>query len=398
MKKRILSFVLAAMMVVMVFVIPTTVAGAVSNNYSYKFADTDIRNYVDGQVFDVAAKGESDKAPRMDGVISEGEYAVAGSIPRETNPDKALASLPISFAVRNGYLYVAFKYEGEKQQAAIQYDIGVLQDHRSDGAYSRKQVTWKIDDTTGDAAHLLKVPGTNVWAGHDNHKTTGKDSGVGKATMDSDYFLVDMKHGPDGTYEAKFDIAAFYNVFENSCRGNDIYDTPCMSVAFFYDVDAKTEVGQTHYAFPIAGGAKIDSDCSVGWTPATVIIPEVTLKRVAKKGIGIGELGTDPRNAVEGQLAKVEKYADIAPVMDGVINKDEYTVANHSFKTDINKAGFEELLMNYAVSDDGFFYMAFSYKATEHKSIIIQPGISGNNLATMTSRGGVTLNPDGTFK
>ena len=63
MKKRILSILLAVMMIVPMFAMPTTVSAAVSNNYSYNFEDKDIRNAVEGQAFDVTAQGEAETAP-----------------------------------------------------------------------------------------------------------------------------------------------------------------------------------------------------------------------------------------------------------------------------------------------------------------------------------------------
>ena len=391
MKKRILSFVLVAMMVVSVFVLPTSVAGAVSNNYSYKFEDTDIRNYVDGQVFDIAAVGEAEVAPVMDGVISEGEYTVSGVIPKRIpKADGTHAELPVHFAIKDQYLYAAFKYEGETKQVSIQYELGVVQDHRSDGAYSRCRPQWKSDDSLGNNGYLLRIPGENTFSS-------------GGYSVNSALLLVDKCHNADGTYEVKVDMAAVNNVFENSCRGNGIYNTPIFTFAFFYDVSKESSDEQPMYSFPITP-VKIDSKDNVSVIPASIIIPQRSLDIIREKNIGVGEeLGSDLRNMFEGQLVKLEDYAEVLPALDGIVNYGEYTVTNHSFKPTFVEGGaankvVDEMFLSYSMSENGYLYCAISYEDTDHRNIIIQPGIGTNNMATHTSRHGVRFYTDGTFK
>ena len=380
MKKRILSFVLVAMMVVSVFVLPTSVAGAVSNNYSYKFEDTDIRNYVDGQVFDIAAVGEAEVAPVMDGVISEGEYTVSGVIPKRSGTAE-LASLPVHFAIKGQYLYAAFQYAGETAQTSIQYELGVVQDHRSDGAYSRCRPKWNKDNTIGNNGTLIRLPGTNGWQ-------------KGGCSVNSSLLLVDKCHGTDGVYEVKVDMAAVYNVFESSSRNVGIYDTPIFTFGFFYDLGGSK---QTQYAIPITA-VKIDSTDNVSVVPLTLIIPQTSLEVIREKNIGIGEFGKDGRNMVEGQLSRLEDYAEVLPALDGIVNDGEYTITNYVFEPTAGVSEkYSDYRLSWSMSENGYLYCAISFKSDEHKSIIVQPGICNDNLATSYSRHGFTLYTDGTY-
>ncbi len=400
MKKRILSILLAALMIVpMICALPITASAAVSNNYSYKFEETDVRNAVAGQVFDVAAKGESVTAPTIDGSIGTGEYAVSGTIGRNTyeGATAPVENLPVNFAVKDGYLYIAFKYPSEDVQKDIQFDIGVLQDERTDGAWSRKQVTWKRDNTTGDHSYLLKKPGTTAWQAWSN-------------AMDSDVFLLE-KAWSNGTYEAKFDLREYYEVFANSCRGEGIYETPCVSVAIWYsagntvgdhDGNAETpntlkyedQIGQTHYAYKVSN-LKINSDVSTGWIPATVIIPAESLAVIAKDKRAISAtVGGDYINAIAGQLLDNGRvYSDVVPTVDGTVNTSEYSASQvytgNTYTTD------GKMTLSYSVGKDGLVYVALQYKEAAHAPMLVQPGLVVNNGVVLQSRTGVTLNTNG---
>ena len=110
MKKRILSILLAALMVmsVVTIVLPTTVSAAVSNNYSYKFESTDARNYVVGQVVDIGVNGEAAVAPAMNGSLAA--YQVSTEFESSSG-----STMPVYYAVKDGYLYAAIVANDTKQ-------------------------------------------------------------------------------------------------------------------------------------------------------------------------------------------------------------------------------------------------------------------------------------------
>ena len=91
MKKRILSVLLAVVMVAAVFVVPTSVSAADDSAwYSYEFEENDIRNHVAGQVVDLGVTGEVASVPVMDGEIGDDEYSATSFIPRRTASLKKL--------------------------------------------------------------------------------------------------------------------------------------------------------------------------------------------------------------------------------------------------------------------------------------------------------------------
>ena len=155
MKKRILSFLLAAMMVVSIFVMPTSAtegASSVPNTYSYKFDNTDARNYVEGQVIDFGE--ESATAPAMNGDLTA--YGKT-----QTFSTAAGATLPVYYAIKDGYLYVAVKTT-DAQQVGVQFDVGVQQYSSSDMINSRVSLPWKADNTLGGMASHIKYPQQGV--------------------------------------------------------------------------------------------------------------------------------------------------------------------------------------------------------------------------------------------
>ena len=166
--KRILSILLAALMVVSIFVMPTSAAGSgktTSTGYTFDFEDADIRNYVDGQVFDLGWK-EAATAPTVDGIVEDDEYTLSGTFIRNLNDaitDGCPDELPVHMAVKNGYLYIALNFEGyEGERQDIQLDVGIGNTHLGEGAYNRTRIISKADGTFGGNAPLIWEAGTGV--------------------------------------------------------------------------------------------------------------------------------------------------------------------------------------------------------------------------------------------
>ena len=106
MKKRILSILLAVLMIVPMFTFATTVSAADETTwYSYDFEDRDIRNYAAGQVLDLGVVGEAAVEPKLDGEIGDDEYQHQTTFPRLSNVAKAPANMPVWYAVKGEYLY-----------------------------------------------------------------------------------------------------------------------------------------------------------------------------------------------------------------------------------------------------------------------------------------------------
>ena len=392
MKKRILSILLAVMMIVPMFAMPMSVSAIASGEYSYKFEEKDARNAVAGQVIDVAATGECATAPTIDGKATAGEYTNSATFKLRTKvgSNTPEATIPVQIAVKGGYLYVYFEYADETRQKNIQYDIGVAQTHRSDTAWSRKQATWNSDNTTGDHSWLMTPHGKSNWLAWTN-------------TMDTDVFLIEKAW--DKGYEAKFDLRSYYQLFANSARGDGIYETPCVTLAIWYNVDNTVssgalkypdEPGQAHYAFPYGGNLTIDSEVTTTWVPATIIIPEESRALIAQDKRAISAtVGGDYINSAANQMINNGRvYSDVLPVVDGTVNDNEYSAVMEY--NGVDKATDKKMKMYYSVGRNGLVYLALTFKTDAAQQVLVQPGLVVNNGPMMQSRGGVTLKTDGT--
>ena len=143
MKKRILSILLAAMMLVTIFVMPTSVSAAGAPSYSWNgFEADDVRTHrADlGQVIDIGAKGEVAAAPTMDGTLASGEYTVATTLVKLSNKD---ITIPAYFAAKDGYLYVAIDSSDFVTSAnfkGVQFELGVASSYTSESTWNRLSV------------------------------------------------------------------------------------------------------------------------------------------------------------------------------------------------------------------------------------------------------------------
>ena len=402
MKKRILSFLLATMMVLTTLVvlpISVSAAGTMSSPYTYEFEDLDARNIADGQVFDVAAFGEAATEPDVtDGIISEGEYTISGTYNHAEqgaykNSDP---TIPVSFAVKGKYLYIAFTAPASaigNDRVAIQYDIGVSNNHKSYKAYDRVKAQIYADgETIKEGGYFFGSPNLSGYI-----YTTVEDSTAegflqdeynfwkGKKSLDPTVLLVDAGFNKDaGTYEAKFDLSYYYQFFLTTPEGKDVYQHPIVTASVWYDVLATSP---THYCYKPTT-ANIDCLRSVGWVPATIIIPDSSLFAIKNS---IGKLGYDYRNGVAGQMAELTTYASTLPdVTDGVVVPTEYQIQNHLIDSSVTKHAVGDIYANYSVGNDGYLYAGFYYTLAESASApskwLFQSGLEFNSSMVVYSR------------
>ena len=398
MKKRILSILLAVMMVVpmLTMAIPVSAAG-VSNNYSYKFEAEDARNFVEGQVLDLGNAGEAETAPAMNGELS----AYQGS---KTLTSSGKNTYQSYYAVKDGYFYVAVETDDD-QRLGAQFAIGVSQYASSDGALSRLSFNWNQNGNFA-LSRYLKFPqpskegskyvnrGTE-WV-YNSTETVIAQPATGAADFEPEYTF------NKGVYEFKINILALYRYFDASVRRDGIYETPCLTFFFVHNLNntegtnantQKAYEGQTFYYSAVGVKCSIDYEGeNVGSLPATIIIPKESLAEVQRKSkdssiIGaVGASGTDHRNWAVNQYNALGVYDNTAPKLDGVIDPGEYTKTNDSLYLAGNTANANGSI-SFSLTEDGYMYIAGRVPgANQDTKLQIGVGLVNNSGGLMTSR------------
>ena len=373
MKKRILSILLAVMMVVpmLTMAIPVSAAG-VSNNYSYKFEAEDARNYIEGQVVDLGAIGEAVVAPAMNGELTAYQTSKV-FVEKEGN------ELTVHYAVKDGYLYAAL-VTNDTEPKTNQFDIGLSQYASSDTISSRLRLKWQADGNLSWGGALIKYPEQGVEGTKYADKVNGDwaSTDLGYSTgFKAEAFIVDKKF-TNGIYEIKLNISSFYRFYFYTVRGEGIYETPCMTMFFFYDLYDGNEV--PYFAgFPDAGHTIGGSSCVAYNYPVTIILPQETLEYVnGQRGV-TGELGLDWRNAVENQLSKLDKYATSPSQIDGTVDGND----NYSVVKKLEGANVDDVTLRSAITEDGFVYLAVTYPeaADSTNKVQFEVGLCNNTAA-----------------
>ena len=398
--KRILSILLAAMMVVSlaVMLVPVSAADAaeVPNDYSFKFEDVDARNQTADQVFDLAAKGEIEGDIVIDGVVDT-LYGDAYTLKKTvgTAASNGPATMKAYLAVKAGTLYIAID-TGLDAKCQIRVMPGLWADETSGSGYSRAQFTQKPDGSIAEKDSLTAVKNVHI----NNASSKSQYCWV-------DDFLVDFDGDGnrnnnvvwnEGVYEMAIDIGGIYNIFA-SLMPDFSWDNPCMALSVYLLKTAGTPVDNSHALYGVSPQECKDkgenNKLKIGNTEVgdfigyTIILPETSLEYVKENYRGtVGELGTDWRNAIEGQLAVVEDYADRAPVVDGIVDANEYTTAH-----DVTEA----IKANYAVNG-GYFYASFTYAEETFSDLLFEPFLAVNASGNFTlSKTSATLKTDGSF-
>ena len=398
--KRILSILLAAMMVVSlaVMLVPVSAADAaeVPNDYSFKFEDVDARNQTADQVIDLGAIEEVEGDIVIDGVIDE-VYSDAYTLKKTvgTASSDGPATIKVHFAIKDGALYVALD-TGLELRSKLRLMLGLWNDENSGSGYSR---IWFDQSVAG----VVSEKQTNE---------IRKDVKLNNSTGGSQYgwaddYLIDHDGDgnrdnnivwKDGVYEMAFEIGAFYKTYASHVPDFS-WDNPCMHLSVYLLKDTSSNVTTSHALYAVSpqeckdrgenGKLKIGSAEVGDFMGYTIILPEFALEYAKENSRGtVGELGTDWRNAIEGQLAVVEDYADRAPVVDGIVDANEYTTAH-----DVTEA----IKANYAVNG-GYFYASFTYAEETFSDLLFEPFLAVNASGNFTlSKTSATLKTDGSF-
>ena len=364
MKKRILSLLLAVMMVVTVLVIPASAEGeTLPNDYSFKFEDVDARNQTADQVIDFGYKGESKVDIVVDGEIDEA-YTTYGEVRTfkriTTGSSVGPETAEVYFAVKDGFLYVAID-SGLDTQTKLRAMPGIFADETSGSGQTR---VWLDYNTNGTLTTLASATANKDIAMNTSYKI--------QQVTTADY-MKDITWKA-GVFEMKIDIGAVYKLFA-SWLTDFSWDNPCMTFSFWF-LKAGPVAANTLYGIKPAdckdaadGKLTIGSTAVSDFIPYTIIIPEKTVKYVRANYAGvIGAVGTDWRNAIDGQLARVEDYATTAPNVNGTVASNEYTTT-HSLPNGITA--------NYAVHG-GFLYAAFTYEEATHSAAYFEPFLMSN--------------------
>ena len=149
MKKRILSILLAVMMVVPMFATPVSATEGAETIYSYiGFIDADVRTIAadKGQVVDLGFVGAATTEPVVDGVIGNGEYTKSNTM---THHDNAEKWVDVNYAVYGDYLYIAVDTANSGRdintRSSVQYDIGIAASGSAEATWNRLGITVGAD-------------------------------------------------------------------------------------------------------------------------------------------------------------------------------------------------------------------------------------------------------------
>ena len=346
MKKRILSMLLAVMMVVSVFALPTAVSATEGAKTIYSwtgFAANDIRNAYDGQVVDLGFKGPVANEPVVDGSVGNNEYTTTNTIPLMTDANYFVKA---HYAVYGNYLYIAVDQSNAKLGDAsaadrqnVQVDIGVAANYSAEATWNRLGIAF-----TGDKMADTRTPF--------NHELGANIYQQGMSPVRNADYLVDHAFA-NGVYEYKIDLGQLFRLFANLPGGQNAWDAPCVNFSFWI-LGASSD----HYCLKISPNFTNANGRSGDWVSCTILIPQATLASLKNqyKGV-IGPLGYDQRNALEGQLISVNEYATVAPTVDGKLTaEDGYTTTGawtgHSYQNEIG-----DIKANLSVKD-GYLYGA----------------------------------------
>ena len=332
MAKRILCLLLTVMLVLSVFaVVPAYAEGEEAttptrpNSYSYKFEDVDARNYVDGQVLDLGYKGEAAEAPSLTGDLSE--YQATQTFISNSGHDPITTYI----SIKDGYLYIAFE---ATELRYAQYDLGVAGSHRSDSIRNRLRLVKNVDGTDNNQLPFIYKPGTATNIADKQTKLVA-----------SHFISVTYTNG---VQEAKINLVNVYKFFGSlGDIGQEVDDSPCLSFALHL-IDGE-DAGAYAVAFP-SEVTTVDSEKNMDSIPATIILSQKTFNDMRAKMGYVGEMGTDHRNMIDGQLLRLTEEAKTAPTLNGVIATGEYQ--------DSIQDGAQSV--HFAVKD-GYLYMATSY-------------------------------------
>ena len=364
MKKRILSLLLAVMMVVTVLVIPAS--AEVTNDYSYTFKDQDVRNQIEGQVLDLGAKGESSVAIEVDGVIDDA-YGAAYDAQKYKETASGPDGVKMYFAVRGSVLYGAID-SGVDERYQFRINPGVATGHT--GTFRNKVY---LRAYTSDDYMLAE--------GHESYQAI--DTAKTKITADLKYegadYIKDFAYAA-GVYEFALDLSTLYAETEGIV--GSFWDCPTLNFTFVFETSEGTSLTESVvYGFRpnqckdanasgnlVLGSVTIWNSSASEYMPWTIILPKSTLTQLAAGNMGLPELGTDWRNAVPGQLAAISHYASVDPAMDGVVSPFEYTTT-HDWGNGITA--------HYSVKD-GYFYVATEYELAANKNPVLYIGLAEN--------------------
>ncbi len=338
MKKRILSILLAALMIVpMICAMPITASAEDSSTetiYSWNgFVEGDTRAFYGAdQIVDLGFDGPIATAPTINGEIADGEYTMTHRIPFLFNSDTSGKYKPetevtdyyvdVNFAVNGDYLYVAFDQtkgpalgdNDPSERLKVQFDLGVAANSSAESTWNRISMSiaanGTVSATTGAFFH--EVGATEYSQGRSGLRTTD--------------YLVDQTFA-SGVYEVKFDLGQLYRLFSNQTGGQHAWETPCVNFALWLTTGRPNEEGADHYCYFVSPSFRNANGRGGNWVATTVLIPEVTLNTIKAKYKGvIGPLGYDYRNAVAGQLISINEYATVTPTVDGKLTaSDGYT-------------------------------------------------------------------------
>ncbi len=381
MKKRLLSFLLAAMMVVAMAMPFTANAADAQTYYSWDgFADNDVRTHKasEGQVIDLGIKGPVSKAPVVDGTVDTNEYNKTATLLHLSNKSKTVEAY---FATHGGYLYVAVDVTGAgvdpSTRSTVQFDIGVATAPTSENTWNRLGLT-----IGADGVLQASRSGFFQFVGEPTAYATGYC-----AVKNADYIV---EHSFDfGVYEIKVDLGNLYKLFANQPGGTDAWETPTLNFSFW-----ELTSGENHYCVP---ASYQNVGRSVNWLSYCVIIPEATFDYIKSTHRGVvGALGTDWRNLMEGQMVNVPTYATTAPTIDGVVDPAEYT-ASGVFTQDMSANYATDFTLSYSVKD-GWVYCAIQYEsAAPTTGLPLQFGLNSNTGTMVWGRLSGTINTNGTF-
>lgn len=422
MKKRILSFLLVAAMMLPMVIMPASATG-------WKFADEfeklDARNIGQYQI-DVGAAESTGVV--IDGKVDGNDnytatqifnygYVTTGQYVAPTNalrPD-----ITLKMARKGSTLYAAFivpETEAESQTGKFQLGMGVSEGPTFSHAVKRVNMFLNANST-------FSWNGVTYYGG-----TTGKDEAnnpyIGTSYIESykKAWVADAT-SPDGgysTYEVEMSIDDLALILSSTKTSAPHTSIRMLQIMFFYYADGKS--AECYYFSPGAAWNNANNKYARLYTVDTFLAalkkaqtPEhtygssgtvighpiafggadVAIKDWSKQD-ALGAVGEDVRYVHADQLIDIKTEAEVAPVIDGVISEGEYTVLNKTLEH--AKAGYGESAVkaNFAYKD-GYLYLAMTTADTDIRQTQLDMNVMpySNYADTVISRLSCGVKVDG---
>ncbi len=402
MKKRILSILLVVAMMIPMCIMPTNAVETASTwNWEGMFEKYDIRNVgqpkfnvgsaettgvvVDGKID--ANDNYTEEKVLVNTEISDGK--LSGSV---TNPYGA-PDITVRLARKDAYLYISFQMiesTANHNKSRIQLGMNIYNGPTIANSVTRAETHLYSENNGGIAAYKS----VSTFGENGNYSTAANYSGTARDSGYTANYVVEYKKNwvadttntsiGISTYEAKIDLALL-SLMTTTSKYKPNQDTEANMVGlmfyyyengsnyaryFWHNVSSKWNNANNPYKDQMTADEFVKAlkqqayGKVTSWGGATT---EGTMFPIAFGGetislVGqnkqepLGAVGTDVRNIEEGHVINIPSVSAVAPVVDGVIGENEYTVKNKvmEFKTDSNQS-YSTASFAYK---DGYIYLA----------------------------------------